>query len=163
MKRWHVLLISVAALPLIAADGCGSGTGGSAAGTTTTKTFTVGQAMVDSDGRSVTVLSFKRKYSTGNQFDKPDAGKELVLVTFGLSNGSKSEWSLPLYELNVVDANGQKYTSGITTGQDRVDSLVAGGKAPKVKQIYEVPTGSALDVTWVPNMFEKTVFQTALK
>jgi hypothetical protein len=90
-------------------------------------------------------------------------GKALDHLTYALKNGSTSEWSLPLFELNLVDANGQKYSAGIVTGQDSVDSLVAGGKAPTVKQIYEVPTAAVLDATWAPSILDTTVLQTPLK
>lgn len=160
----HLLLVLAFAF---VAGACGSGgepaTGTGGTSSKVAKVFAVGQAMVASDGHSVTVLSFKRTYSTGNEFDVPKAGNEYVQVTYAVSNGASTEWSGPLYEVSVVDANGQKYSSGFVTGQGHVDSLVAGGKAPSVTQVYEVPTGSALDVVWTPNMFESTVFQTPLK
>jgi Domain of unknown function (DUF4352) len=164
MKRWHVLVISIGALPLIAADSCSGGTGGTAAGSSpTTKIFAVGSAMVGSDGKSVTVTAFKRNYKSGNQFEVPAKGKECVQVTFALVNGSTSEWSLPTAELNVVDANGQKYTSSFTCGtSDDVSSLVAKGHAT-AKEIYEVPKGMAIDATWQPDIFSTNVLQTPLK
>src|SRR6266851_7254341 len=120
----------------------------------------VGQPMKADDGRLVTVVSFKRSYSTGNQFEAPSQGHEFVLVVYKLVNGSGHEWSLPTAELSVLDANGQKYDE--TPWGDNVSSLVAGGHADAVKVIYEVPTGIALDVVWQPDIFSGTVYQTTL-
>jgi hypothetical protein len=163
------LVSALLAIPLLIA--CG-GTGGTPAGGEAPAAAAssapkvpakVGVPMKASDGRTVTVLSFKRKYSTGNQFEVPAAGKEYVLVTYALNNGSSSEWSSPLFELNLIDSNGQKYSAGFVTGQGSVDSLVAHGKAPSVKQIYEVPKSAPLDVAWQPDIFDSTVLQTPLK
>jgi hypothetical protein len=118
--------------------------------------------MKASDGRVVTVLTFKRGFSTGNEFEIPKPGNEYVQVTYALSNGSKSEWSQPLFEISLIDANGQKHQQTFVTGQSSVDSLIAGGKAPSVTQVYEVPVGAAVDAAWTPNIFENTVLQTSL-
>ena len=129
----------------------------------TQKIYAVGHTMKYSDGRSVTVVSFKRGFSTGNEFDTPNAGDEYVQVTYSLVNGSSSEWTEPLFELSLVDSNGQKYQeASVSAGDDTVDSLVAGGHADAVRQVYEVPQGIGVDAVWQPNMFESTVYQTKL-
>jgi len=164
MKRLLTSLgVGIALLTLAACGAGGSPASGSSnAGTSTQTKVTVGQAMKSSEGETVTVLSFKRSFATGNQFEAPAAGNEFVQVTYALFNGSNAEWTLPLSELGLVDANGQKYSIAFAAPQSNVDSLIAGGKAPKVTQVYEVPKGAAVDVTWTPNMFESTVFQTPL-
>jgi hypothetical protein len=118
-----------------------------------------------SDGRSVTVLAFKASFSTGNEFDVPAAGNQYVQVTFALTNGSSSEWTEPMFEIALIDANGQKYNSAFVSAGESADvaSLVAGGKAPSVNEVYEVPAASALDVAWTPDPFGSTVIQTPLK
>jgi hypothetical protein len=70
---------------------------------------------------------------------------------------------MPLYEIKLIDANGQKYSTTFVTGQDNVDGLAAGGRVPTASQVYEVPAGIAVDVVWQPNMFTSTVLQTHLK
>ena len=162
-------MVAVGSLLLLAA--CGSGgspaTGGAPAGGASSAVATeyaVGQPMKASDGHTVTVLSFKRNFSTGDTFDVPKAGREFVQVTYTLVNGSTTEWSGPLFELNLIDSNGQKYQSTfVTTGSDDVSSIAAGGHVPTASQVYEVPSGGSLDVVWTPNLFESTTYQTALK
>jgi len=169
MKRILLVVGLVFALPFVMADSCGGGTGGTAAGgaaagsPAAVKPVAVGTAMKDSSGESVTVVSFKRGFSTGNEFDVPKAGDEYVQVTYKLVNGSSSEWTLPLSELTLIDANGQKYNEAfVSSGEDTIDSLAAGGHADAAHDVYEVPTGTAIDVVWQPNLFETTVYQTAL-
>lgn len=159
------VIVSFVALVLLAA--CG-GTGGTAAdgsggtSSTTAKAYTVGTAMT-SDSHSVTVTAFKRNYSSGNMFEKPAKGKECVRVSYALKNSSSNEWSDPLFEIAVVDANGQKYNASFTCGPNGdVSSLVAGGHA-STTQLYEVTKGVALDVAWSPNLFDSSVLQTPLK
>ena len=166
MKRWILLIGLVLALPLVMADSCG-GAGGTPAGNTSTGNavtkVSVGQAMKASDGKSVTVVSFKRGFSTGNDFDQPKSGNEYIQVTYKIVNGSSSEWSLPLIDLNLIDANGQKYNEAIVSaGSDNVDSLAAGGHSDAAHVVYEVPKGIAVDVVWQPNPFESATFQTPL-
>ena len=164
MKKWFGAVALLVVVPLITAESCGTGTGGSAPGTSTSsKPVAVGTEMKNSDGLSVTVLSFKRGFTTSNQFDAPKAGNEYVQVVYKLVNGSKHEWSSPLFELSLIDANGQKYNEAfVTEGEDSVASLAAGGHADAVHDVYEVPKGLAIDVVWKPNLFESTVFQTTL-
>lgn len=165
MKKWLGALALILAAPFIMADSCGTGTGGTAAGSSpvTAKPVAVGTAMKNSDGLSVTVLSFKRGFTTGNEFDAAKTGNELVQVTFKLMNGSKQEWTEPLLELTLIDANGQKYNEAfVSAGEDSVASLAAGGHADAVHDVYEVPKGLAIDVVWTPNLFETTTYQTTL-
>jgi hypothetical protein len=170
MRKWLLLAALVFALPMVMADSC-SGAGGTPAsggsGTSPAaaapKEVAVGTAMKASDGKTVTVLSFKRGFSTGNEFDTPKAGHEYVQVVYKLDNGSSSEWAEPLFGLTLIDSNGQKYNEAfVSAGEDSVDSLAAGGHAAAVHDVYEVPTGIAIDVVWQPNMFESTLFQTKL-
>jgi|GEM_PF-6618152 len=168
MKRWLGVLLLVVALPFVMADSCGNagGTpaGGTSSGSSAPKVVAVGQAMTSSDGLSVTVVKFTRHFHTGNSFDGPKTGNELIQVTYKLVNGSKQEWSIPLLELALIDSNGQKYQfSIVSAGEDNVDSLAAGGHADAVRQVYEVPLNATVDVVWVPNQFESATFQTALK
>lgn len=160
-----VVIIGLAMFGLACADNSGgSAAGGSSSGAKSAPhTVKIGEAMVSNDGKSVTVVSFKRNYASSNEFEKPAAGKECVQVVFALANTGKSEWSLPTAELAVVDNNGQKYTESLTCGSgDNVSSLVGGGKA-QATQYYEVTANAPLNANFVPNPFESDVFQTPLQ
>lgn len=137
---------------LMGASSCDT-SGGNAAGSSGNngsgvKTVAQGQPMTDSNGKSVTVTSVQHGYSTGNQFEVPAAGNECVRVGVSLTNGSKDEWLLPMSDLSVVDASGQKYTEGSNCGLSTdISSLVAGGHATGFIG-FEVPKGSALNFTF---------------
>jgi hypothetical protein len=64
----------------------------------------------------------------------------------------------------VVDAGGQKYDSFSANcgAGDPISTILAGGHAP-ANEVFEVPAGSALKLTWVPNRFESEVYETKLR
>lgn len=170
-KRLLLIAGLVLALPILMADSssCGGATGGTAPGSTPTagsspapKEVAVGTPMVASDGRSVTVTSFKVPFDTGNEFENAPAGKVLLQVNYNLKNGSSSEWSQPLFELKIIDNNGQKYDEYVF-GTDSISSLAAGGHADGAHVVYELPNGlTAIDVAWQPDVFGTTVLQTRI-
>jgi hypothetical protein len=148
---------------------CDSGSGGTAAaggGSSSGSgvvTGSMGAPMKASDGKSVTVQSVQRDYKADGQL--VDAAKECVVVNVVYTNGSSSEWTFPETEVSVVDSNGAKYdfASGIGCGvtSSNVSSLVAGGHQAE-PMAFAVPKGTALNLTWKPNMFESTTYQVAL-
>jgi Domain of unknown function (DUF4352) len=166
--RLRALALPVAALGvfLLTADTCNF-TGGAPAGTTSTPggTITVakGQPMTDSNGESVTVTATRTNAVDPAGYTKPPAGEECVGVTVTVKNGSTTEWLLPLYEISIVDAAGQKYTAdgglGTCLSSDSIDSLVAGGHGTG-SVYFEVPSTGALDVNWTPADLSGQVFQT---
>jgi Domain of unknown function (DUF4352) len=120
--------------------------------------------MTAKSGDAIVVTAFGAAPPTGNQYETAAAGKECVQATLAFSNGSNAEWTLPASEVGVVDSSGQKYTTSSMncgTGDD-ISSLVAGGHATG-KELFEVPTGSALNLSWVPNTFNNEVYQTKLR
>lgn len=183
-------VLAVLSVPLMAASSCGNaggspagGNGGgnpaqgspAAAGTPAAKAAAsaapvaagpaaLGSRMAAKNGDAVTISAFGASPPTGNEFEVAGPGKECVQVTAQLANGSNTEWAIPGSELGVVDAAGQKYTSSsVNCGtSDDVQSLVAGGHAT-AKINFEVPIGSALNLSWVPNQFESEVYQTKLR
>jgi hypothetical protein len=180
MRVSHVRLLSIPAAAVVAwalmgASSCAN-TGGSAAGGGNavssdssgggvSAAVALGTAMKSKDGKSVTVTKFTPNFSTGNEFETPDPGKECVQVTLALSNGSSSEWSLPLSEIGVVDSTGQKYSAfgSMNCGSgDNIDSIVAGGHA-NASLTFQVPANSPLNLTWVPNSLEDQVYQAKLR
>lgn len=121
--------------------------------------------MTNDAHQSVTVTAFKRGVSSGNQFEQPSAGHECVETDLALVNGDTTSWSLPLFEMAVVDSNGQSYSSSFTCGGDTntIQALVPNGRA-NASLRFEVPTGSALLFTWTPSALNpNSSYQTDLK
>jgi hypothetical protein len=149
-----------------AADSCSGGGGGSTSGSAAHSVVAVGKPMKNDAGQSVTVASFQRNVAVTNQFEQPTAGNECVSVTLTLLNGSSTSWSLPLYEMAVVDANGQSYSEAAVTcggGTASISSLIPNGHA-NATLFYDVPKGSTLTFTWTPSSLNpNSNYQTALK
>jgi hypothetical protein len=139
-------------------------TNGAAASKAASGPVAIGTVMTAKNGEAMTVATFGPAPPSGNEFQSPPAGKECVQVTLTINNGSNAEWTVPTAEVGAVDANGQKYdTAAMDCGNgDNISSLVAGGHAT-AKEIFEVPTGTALNLSWVPNQFENEVYQTKLR
>ena len=110
----------------------------------------VGEAMVNANGRRVTVTGFTANFKTENLFESPRAGAECVKVAVDLLNGSKKEWPEPLLDVTAVDGNGvvHQWFDNTDCGLGiRVAGLTPGGGASTDVR-FEVPSGSALTVRW---------------
>ncbi len=153
---------------ILTADTCNL-SGGAPAGSSSTPGGTVtvatGQPMKDSNGESVTVTATITKALDPSGFETVTPGQKCVGVTVNVVNGSSAEWLLPLSEISVVDAAGQKYTAdnglGTCLSSSTIDSLVAGGHALG-SVFFEAPSAGALDVNWTPSDLSGQVFQTPL-
>jgi Domain of unknown function (DUF4352) len=163
-----VVPLAALAVFILTADTCNV-TGGAPAGSTSTPggTITVasGKPMKDSNGLSVTVTATIAKALDPAGFETVAPGKRCVGVTVAVVDGSSQEWLLPLSEISIVDATGQKYTTdngvGTCLSSSTIDSLVAGGHASG-SVYFEVPSAGALDVNWTPSDLSGQVFQTPL-
>jgi len=126
----------------------------------------VGQAMRNGAGQTVTVSSFTLNVPIANEFEQPSAGNQCVSVNLALVNGDSSPWSLPLYEMAIVDANGQTHSQAIGTcggGGSSIDSLVPKGRASSTL-LFEAPTAGALTFMWTPSALNpNSNYQTPLK
>jgi Domain of unknown function (DUF4352) len=168
MKHWVLLPIAVVGFALLTADTCNV-SGGSPAGSNSTPGGTIsvasGKPMKDSNGESVTVAATLTKAVDPSGFETVTPGQKCVGVTVNIVNGSSQEWLLPLSEISIVDASGQKYTSdnglGTCLSSSTIDSLVAGGHASG-SVYFEAPSSGALDVNWTPSDLSGQVFQTPL-
>jgi hypothetical protein len=149
-----------------AADSCSGGGGGSTSASATHSVAAVGQPMKNDAGQSVTVVSFKRNVTVTNQFEQPSPGDECVSVSLTLLNGASTPWSIPLYEMAVVDANGQSHTEAAVTcggGTASISSLIPNGHA-NATLLFDVPKDSAITFTWTPSALNpNSNYQTALK
>ncbi len=163
--KWSFCILAVGALAC-AGGGGGSIPSGSSSDSTPSsgppKAVAAGKPMKADNGEQVTVVGFNATFSTGNPFDDPGAGKQFVQVAYTLVNGSSTEWSLPLFELKLIDSNGVKYVEAlVSSGEDSVDSLAAGGHVT-AHVVYAVAKGLHLNVAWQPDPFSDTVLETIL-
>lgn len=104
--------------------------------------FKVGDVASFGD-KSITVTKVKRNYNTGNQFAKPESGKEFVVVTVKITNDSDSALDYNTYEFKLQDSDGVQHDESImalSEGKLNSGSLAAGGKVTG-KLAYEVPKG----------------------
>lgn len=153
-KKWWVWLIIV--IVLIGAGGAAGNkdntatNSGSNSNATNTKKaeekteFKVGET-ASFDNKSLTVTEVQRNYDTGNQFARPEAGKEFVIVTVNITNNSDKTLDYNTFEFKVQDSNGVQQNEAITAlseGKLNSGSLAAGGKVTG-KLAYEVPKDDA--------------------
>lgn len=106
--------------------------------------FKVGETATFDD-KSITVTDIQRNYDTGNQFAKPESGKEFVIVTVNIVNNSNSSLDYNTFEFKMQDSNGVQQSEAFTAlseGKLNSGSLAKGGKVTG-KLAYEVPQGDA--------------------
>jgi hypothetical protein len=106
--------------------------------------FNVGETATF-DGKSITISNVQRNYDTGNQFARPEAGKEFVLVTVDIANNGSGTLDYNTYEFKLQDSNGVQQSESFTAlseGKLNSGSLAAGGKVSG-KLAYEVPKDDA--------------------
>ncbi len=169
-RRVVMSLVGITVFLATTADTCNT-SGGTAAGSSASSgsgvtTVAQGQPMKESSGEQVTVTAFAAGVTDPNALETLKAGQQCVKVSVSVNNGSTNEWILPLSEMSVVDASGQKYDAdnGIGTcpsGSSEISSLVAGGKAV-ADLVYQVPSSGGLLFNWTPTLSGQ-VFQTTLK
>ena len=132
---------------------------------TTTGLIVVGQTMTNGAHQTVTVTTFSQNVAP-SEYSTPSPGDQCVEVQVSLYNGDSSPWDLPLYELNVIDANGQSYDSSSSfdcPSSDSIDSLVPGGRATAALY-FEVPSAGKLTLQWTPSILNaNSNYNTLLK
>ena len=104
--------------------------------------YKIGEAATVDD-RTVTVTGLQRNYSTGNEYLKPEAGKEFVVATVQITNNGKDAVSYNTYDFKMQDSNGVQLTEtyvGTVDGQLNSGSLAPGGKVVG-RVTYQVPAG----------------------
>lgn len=103
--------------------------------------FAVGD-IIAYDGKEITVVSVDRHFDTGNQFVKPESGKEFVRINVKIENKSEDKISYNTYDWELQDSDGDiQSVSGshyiIDNGLGNGD-LAAGGKKSGYL-LFEVP------------------------
>ncbi|MFZ1301294.1 MAG: DUF4352 domain-containing protein [Candidatus Microsaccharimonas sp.] len=106
--------------------------------------FKVGET-ASFDDKSITIKEVQRNYDTGNQFAKPESGKEFVLVTVEIANNGSSSMDFNSFEFKLQDSSGVQQNESFTAlseGKLNSGSLASGGKVTG-KLAYEVPKDDA--------------------
>jgi hypothetical protein len=73
-------------------------------------------ASVQLDNHAVAVLSFKRNWSSGNEFLKPSEGNEYVVVQVAFRNTGDSALPINLFGFQLEDENGVMRTASLMAG-----------------------------------------------
>ncbi|HEY1085540.1 MAG TPA: DUF4352 domain-containing protein [Candidatus Saccharimonadales bacterium] len=152
-KKWWFWLIIIIVL-----IGIGGAAGGNKDDTTTSTSssnsnsesksaeektdFKVGET-ASFDDKSITITKVQRNYDTGNQFARPESGKEFVIVTVKITNNSDSTLDYNTFEFKMQDSDGVQQNEAImalSEGKLNSGSLAKNGKVTG-KLAYEVPKG----------------------
>ncbi|OJH20282.1 hypothetical protein BLX88_04085 [Bacillus obstructivus] len=108
---------------------------------TSKEVFNVGEAVKMGDN-VLTVTKVEK--SNGNEFDKPQQGKEFVIVTVQIENDGKDNISYNPFDFKMANSQGQITDQTFTTINNDT-ALQSGELAPKGKVsgtiAFEMPTG----------------------
>lgn len=137
----------------------GTSDGSANSATTTQQVYAVGD-QIEVKNRVLTVESVQRDYSTGNEFDKPEDGKEYVLVTVKLENKGSDKISFNIFDFKIKDSSGTMRDSGFITVKN---SLSSGELAPSGKVEgnipFEVTKGdTGLELVFEPSFWSDAVY-----
>lgn len=156
-KWWFWVLIVVGALVVISALSSGDqDSGGEKVGENSSSTsqegndnssreeekteFVVGD-VIAFDGKEITVVSIKRKWTA--KYRTPSSGKEYVKVTVKIENKSSDQVSFNTYDWKMQDAGGAIESAAAAT-YSLDDSLssgeIAAGGRKTGSLVFEVPT-----------------------
>lgn len=108
-----------------------------------TKTeFAVGD-VIKFDSKEVSVTSVERNWDSGNQFIKPDAGKEYVKVSVSIKNDSGSTISYNALDWKMRDSSGdiKSYSIGASADDSISYGELSSGGTKVGSVVFEVPSG----------------------
>lgn len=104
------------------------------------------------------LLVNKADKSNGSKFDKPQKGKEFIIVNVTIKNGSKNEISYNPYNFEMANSQGQITDEALTTvNKDTAlhDGKLAPGGTVTGTVAFEQPTGdTGLTLKYKANMFD---------
>ncbi len=83
--------------------------------------------------------------SNGSEFDKPEEGKEFLIITVNIKNNSDQKVSYNAYDWKLTNSNGQENTEAFTTNNSNAlnsGDLAKGGTVTGTLA-YEIPEGDS--------------------
>lgn len=107
------------------------------------------------DDKEFVVEGINRNWESGNQFIKPKAEKEFVLIKVKIENKSKNEMSYNKFDFKIEDSNGSLESPDFAaSGDDDLGSgdLVPGGRKSG-SLVFEVGKGDNLKLHYQPSFW----------
>lgn len=99
----------------------------------------------------------KIERSNGSEFDKPEDGKEFLIVTINIKNNSDDKVSYNAYDWKLTNSNGQENDEAFTTVNSNAlnnGDLAVGGTVTGTIA-YEIPKGdSGLKLSYYDTVFD---------
>ena len=120
--------------------------------------FAVGDK-IKIDDYTMTVNKVERNWQSPADYDKPESGKEYVLVEVTITNEGSSSISYNTFDFKMQDSDGVQKTETYTMSTNKLNSgdLAPGGKITG-NLTYDVPTGATgLKLLFTPTFWGKTV------
>lgn len=99
----------------------------------------------------------ERNWTSNNDYDRPESGKEYVLVAVTITNTGKNSIPYNSYDFKLQDSNGVQKSEAFTTGENKLNSgdLAQGGKVAG-NLVFEAPKGDAgLKLIFNPTLLGK--------
>lgn len=115
--------------------------------------------VVKIDDYTMAVNKIERNWRSPAEYDKPESGKEYVLVEVTITNEGKKSISYNTFDFKIQDSNGVQKTEAFTMATNKLNSgdLAPGGKITG-NLVYDVPTGATgLKLLFSPTFWGETV------
>lgn len=164
-RKWPWILLGIVILIIIIAAASNGNEPKKVGETNTTNTNTAQQSeyavkdKIKLNDYTMTVNKVDRNWQSPASYDKPEAGREYVLVEVTITNEGKSSISYNTFDFKMQDNNGVQKTEAYTMATNKLDSgdLAPGGKITG-NLVYDVPTGATgLKLLFNPTFWGKTV------
>lgn len=104
----------------------------------------MGQTMT-ANHHSMRVLAFHRGTST-------KSGKECLQVSVSLTNGDASSWSMPLAQMQLLDARAFVYYPSDSCGTSSGLQALEPGQSATATLYFEVLANAVVDFEWTPTV-----------
>ena len=105
--------------------------------TAATTEFTAND-VIQLDDYQLKIDKIERNWIPNNDYDRPESGKEYVLVSVTITNTGKSSISYNTYDFKLQDSNGVQKSEAFTTAENKLNSgdLAQGGVGRNVDGVH---------------------------